>query len=147
MTPTQKSRLLFTLILISGLSLATILVLRAFSSNLLFFYTPSQIIAGEVATNQVIRIGGLVAVNSIVHSTADLKVNFSVTDEVNKIPVTYEGVLPDLFKEGQGVVAKGKLNSNSEFIASEVLAKHDENYMPPEAAKALEAAKTIKLKP
>ena len=147
MTPTQKSRLLFTLILISGLSLATILVLRAFSSNLLFFYTPSQIIAGEVATNQVIRIGGLVAVNSIVHSTADLKVNFSVTDEVNVIPVTYEGVLPDLFKEGQGVVAKGKLNSNREFIASEVLAKHDENYMPPEAAKALEAANTVKLKP
>ena len=120
---------------------AAALVLNAFQSNLVFFFTPSQVIANEAPQARAFRIGGLVEPGSLKRDPNSLMVQFRVTDTAQTIPVTYTGLLPDLFKEGKGVVAQGKLGEDGVFAASEVLAKHDENYMPPEAAHALEQAK------
>ena len=128
---------------VGGLALigiAVTLVLNAFQSNLVFFFTPTQIAKKEAPIDRSFRIGGLVQEGSLKRQTDGLTVNFIVTDLTNHIPVTYQGILPDLFKEGKGVVAQGKLSPNGRFVADQVLAKHDENYMPPEAAKALEDA-------
>ncbi len=114
------------------------LVLNAFQSNLVFFYSPSQVAAHEAPANRTFRIGGLVEEGTVKRD--GLKVTFVVTDTAQTIPVRYEGILPDLFKEGKGVVAQGRLESGV-FVAHEVLAKHDENYMPPEAAEAIERAR------
>ena len=122
------------------LGIATALVLNAFQSNLVFFFTPTQIAKKEAPIDRSFRIGGLVQAGSLKRQPDGLTVDFVVTDLLNHIPVTYQGILPDLFKEGKGVVAQGKLNANGHFFADQVLAKHDENYMPPEAAKALEDA-------
>ena len=113
------------------------LVLNAFQSNLVFFYSPTQIAAHEAPANRTFRVGGLVQEGSVKRD--GVKVNFVVTDTAKTVPVTYEGILPDLFKEGKGVVAQGQLKDGV-FVAREVLAKHDENYMPPEAADALKRA-------
>lgn len=123
------------------LGVATVLILNAFQSNLVFFFTPSQVANGEVPQGRSFRIGGMVEDGSLVRENDGLTVRFIVTDTVKRVPVTYKGILPDLFKEGKGAVAQGKLNADGTFIASEVLAKHDENYMPPEAAEALAKAK------
>ena len=120
---------------------ATYMVVQTFQSNLVFFYSPSQIMANEAPKDRTFRVGGLVEENSIKRDPGGLKVNFVVTDLAHRIEVSYEGLLPDLFKEGKGVVAEGRLNSTGSFTASQVLAKHDENYMPPEAADALAKAK------
>ena len=120
---------------------ATYMVFQTFPSNLVFFYSPSQIMANEAPKDRTFRVGGLVEENSIKRDPGGLKVNFVVTDLAHRIEVSYEGLLPDLFKEGKGVVAEGRLNSTGSFTASQVLAKHDENYMPPEAADALAKAK------
>ena len=120
---------------------ATYMVFQTFQSNLVFFYSPSQIMANEAPKDRTFRVGGLVEENSIKRDPGGLKVNFVVTDLAHRIEVSYEGLLPDLFKEGKGVVAEGRLNSTGSFTASQVLAKHDENYMPPEAADALTKAK------
>ncbi len=117
------------------------LVLNAFQSNLVFFYSPTQIAAKEAPSNRTFRIGGLVQEGSVKRD--GVKVNFVVTDTAQTVPVSYEGILPDLFKEGKGVVAQGQLNPDGVFVAREVLAKHDENYMPPEAADALDKAKQV----
>jgi cytochrome c-type biogenesis protein CcmE len=119
------------------------LVLFALQDAIVFFHTPSDIAEKPVATGQRFRLGGLVAAGSVKRGEG-AKVDFVVTDTLKEIPVTYEGVLPDLFREGQGVVAEGKLTSQGRFVADTVLAKHDETYMPPEVAKALEA-KGVKL--
>lgn len=126
---------------LATLGVATFLVLRAFNENLVFFYTPTQIVAQEAPLNKQFRIGGMVLEDSVIREPGGLKVNFVVTDTAHSVPVEYSGILPDLFKEGKGVVAQGKLGSQGKFIASQVLAKHDENYMPPEAQSALDAAK------
>jgi len=118
---------------------AATLVLNAFRSNLVFFFTPSQIAADEAPRNRAFRIGGLVETGSV-HRDGT-KVQFMVTDTAKSVPVAYVGILPDLFREGKGVVAQGRLESDGVFHASEVLAKHDENYMPPEAAEALKRAR------
>jgi cytochrome c-type biogenesis protein CcmE len=118
------------------------LVLNAFNSNLVFFYTPSQIASKEAPVGRTFRIGGLVKEGSVVRE--GVLVRFTVTDTAQNVPVKYEGVLPDLFKEGKGVVAQGQLGGDGVFAAREVLAKHDENYMPPEAAEALKQAGTMK---
>jgi len=118
---------------------AVTLVLKAFNSNLVFFFTPSQIAADEAPRNRAFRIGGLVETGSVHRSGT--RVDFMVTDTAKSVPVSYVGILPDLFREGKGVVAQGKLEADGVFHASEVLAKHDENYMPPEAAEALKRAK------
>ena len=144
----RRKRLLWVLAGVALVGLAVTLVLRALDANVMFFYSPSQIHAGEAPQGAAFRIGGLVEVGSLQRSTDGLQVQFMVTDEVQRVPVRYQGLLPDLFREGKGVVASGKLQANGLFEASEVLAKHDENYMPPEAAKALEdAARTSKGQP
>lgn len=126
---------------LAALGLATALVLSAFQDNLVFFFTPSQVAAGEAPRSGNFRIGGLVEPGSIRRQPDGVTVAFVVTDNVRSIPVQYRGALPDLFKEGKGVVAQGKLGAGALFVAEEVLAKHDENYMPPEAAYAMEKGK------
>jgi cytochrome c-type biogenesis protein CcmE len=123
-----------------ALGVAAALVLNAFQSNLVFFYTPTQVAGKEAPQGRPFRVGGLVETGSLVREPNTLTVRFRVTDTAQTIPVTYTGLLPDLFKEGKGVVAQGTLGSDGVFRASEVLAKHDENYMPPAAADAVKAA-------
>lgn len=122
------------------LGLAVTLVLNALNSNMAFFYTPTQVSQGEVPKDTAFRVGGLVEMGSIKRGDDGLTVNFVVTDTAKTVPVVYKGVLPDLFKEGKGAVVQGKIGADGVFTASEVLAKHDENYMPPEAAEALKRA-------
>ena len=123
-----------------ALGIAAALVLNAFRSNLVFFYTPSQVVAKEAPQSRPFRIGGLVETGSLKRDPSSLTVQFRVTDTAQTIPVTYTGLLPDLFKEGKGVVAQGTLGADGAFHATEVLAKHDENYMPPEAKEAIDKA-------
>jgi cytochrome c-type biogenesis protein CcmE len=126
------------------LGVAAALVLNAFQSNLVFFFTPSQVFAKEAPQSRPFRIGGLVENGSLRRDPNSLTVHFRVTDTAQTIPVTYTGLLPDLFKEGKGVVAQGSLGADGAFHATEVLAKHDENYMPPAAKDALEQAQRNK---
>ena len=140
----RQNRMILVGLLVSGVFLAGYLGIKAFSENLLYFYTPSDIVDGKTPTNKSFRIGGLVEKGSI--DRDGMLVTFLVTDNFESIEVSYEGILPDLFREGQGVVASGSLSKNcvkwfckNIFIANEVLAKHDENYMPPEVAEALES--------
>jgi len=123
-----------------ALGIAVALVLNAFRSNLVFFYTPTQIANGEAPKTRNFRLGGLVEDHSVQRVPDGLGVTFTVTDREKSIPVRYQGILPDLFREGRGVVAQGHLGDDGRFVATEVLAKHDENYMPPEAAEALKKA-------
>ena len=125
---------------LAALGVAAALVLNAFQSNLVFFFTPTQVAKKEVPLDRTFRIGGLVEGGSVVRQKDALSVTFKVTDGAESIPVAYTGILPDLFKEGKGVVAEGKVGADGTFRASQVLAKHDENYMPPEAAEALKQA-------
>jgi cytochrome c-type biogenesis protein CcmE len=125
---------------LAALGVATALVLNAFQSNLVFFFTPSQVASNEAPRDRAFRIGGLVEAGSVIREKDALTVRFRVTDTARTIAVVYTGILPDLFREGKGVVAQGRLGSDGTFRASEVLAKHDENYMPPEAAAALKKA-------
>ncbi len=134
---TRYKRLAIIVTGVIGLTVAGLFVLNAFRSNLVFFYSPTEVLAGKIAVNKTFRIGGLVEQGSVRRSPDGLKVDFIVTDLNKKLPVHYEGILPDLFREGQGVVAQGRLQDGNRFVASEVLAKHDEKYMPPEAAQAL----------
>jgi len=130
---------------LAALGIATALVLSAFEKNLVFFFTPSQVAANEAPQGRVFRIGGMVLEGSVKREGVD--VQFVVTDTAQGIPVVYRGALPDLFREGKGVVAQGSLGADGIFRAREVLAKHDENYMPPEAAHAVQKAQeTIQLK-
>jgi cytochrome c-type biogenesis protein CcmE len=140
----MKPRTRRALAIVAGLAtlgIASALVLNAFQSNLVFFFSPSQIAANEAPRDRSFRIGGLVEEGSLKRDGQSLTVNFVVADMAQRIPVSYTGMLPDLFKEGKGVVAQGKLGSDGVFRAEQVLAKHDENYMPPEAAEALEKAR------
>jgi len=132
----RQNRMILVGLLVSGVFLAGYLGIKAFSENLLYFYTPSDILDGKAPTNKSFRVGGLVENDSVERN--GMFVTFSVTDNIESIEVTYEGILPDLFREGQGVVAPGSLSNRNTFIATSVLAKHDENYMPPEVADALE---------
>jgi cytochrome c-type biogenesis protein CcmE len=123
------------------LALGATLVLSAFKKNLVFFFTPTQILAGEAPHGRSFRIGGMVEKGSLQRQPDGVTVGFRVTDTAKTINVTYRGILPDLFKEGKGVVAQGKLGADGVFVADEVLAKHDENYMPPDAAYAVKKGK------
>lgn len=125
---------------VAALGVASVLVLNAFQSNLVFFFSPSQVVAKEAPIGKSFRIGGLVEEGSVKREDHSTTVRFAVTDTAQTIPVVYTGILPDLFREGKGVVAQGKISADGIFMADEVLAKHDENYMPPEAAEALEQA-------
>ena len=139
MKPRHK-KLTIIIASVAALGLSAALVLDAFQSNLVFFFSPTQVAANEAPQGKSFRIGGLVEEGSVKRQSDGVTVSFVVTDTAKVIPVVYTGILPDLFKEGKGVVAQGKLSSDGVFRADEVLAKHDENYMPPEAAAALEQA-------
>jgi cytochrome c-type biogenesis protein CcmE len=134
----RQRRLAIIAGILLAVGVATTLVLRAFNSNLVFFFSPSQVAAHEAPENRLFRIGGMVTVGSLRREGVD--VSFTVTDLAKSMTVRYRGILPDLFKEGKGVVAEGRLGPDGVFVAQEVLAKHDENYMPPEAAAALKQA-------
>ncbi len=136
----RHKKLLVILLGLTGLGIAAALILNAFQSNLVFFYSPSEVAAGKAPSDRAFRIGGLVEAGSVKRDPDGLTVRFVVTDTAKSMPVVYKGILPDLFKEGKGVVAEGKLGGDGVFSSTQVLAKHDENYMPPEAAQALEQA-------
>jgi len=135
MTPRQK-RMVTVVAIVAGVGIATAFALKAFNQNLLYYYSPTQVHAGEAPDSRSIRVGGLVENGSLKRQPGSMEVTFILTDYQQTIPVSYTGVLPDLFREGQGVIARGKLDGNR-FVAEEVLAKHDENYMPPEVKDSL----------
>jgi len=141
MNPKRRQRLILIITLVVGVGIAVGLVLNAFRNNLLFFYSPSQVAKGESPAGRNFRIGGLVVKGSVKHASDGLTVHFVLTDYAKSIPVVYKGILPDLFREGQGIVAMGRIDSHGEFVAQEVLAKHDSKYMPPEVASALKQAR------
>lgn len=136
----RKQKLILILAGLALLGLAVMLVLSAFEENLVFFHTPSEVKARNVPLSKTIRIGGLVEKGSVQREDDSTRLSFSVTDNEAAITVNYSGILPDLFREGQGVVVEGKLHDDGSFIASRVFARHDETYMPPEAAEALKRA-------
>ncbi len=136
----RRQRLLFILLGLAGLALASTLILGALGNNLSYFFSPTEVHAGQAPDNRSFRVGGMVKVDSIVRAQHDLTVRFVLTDYQQEVPVTYTGILPDLFAEGQGAIAQGRLGADGVFLADEVLAKHDENYMPPEVAAALQAS-------
>jgi len=137
MTPKRKKRIILIVLMVAGVAVAAGFALKAFNENLMFFYTPSDIVAGEAPVDHPIRAGGLVTTGSVKRQADGLTVLFDITDNAETVTIQYTGILPDLFREGQGIVALGELDKNQMFVASEVLAKHDENYMPPEVADAL----------
>ena len=136
MKPRQQ-RMLAVGLAVAGLLIATALTLRAFQDNMMFFIDISEVVAGNYPPDRTFRIGGLVVEGSIKRDAGSLDVNFLVTDTACELPVTYSGVLPDLFRDGQGVVAHGRLDSEGVFVADKILAKHDENYMAPEVAESM----------
>lgn len=137
----RHKRVAFIIIGLASLSIAAYLAASAFRENLVFFFSPTQVAAKEAPVNRSFRVGGLVQEGSLKRDTDGLTVRFTVTDTAANVPVVYKGILPDLFKEGRGCVAQGRLDGNGVFVADQVLAKHDENYMPPEAGAAIDKAK------
>ncbi len=137
----RHKRIGFIIAGLAGLGIAAALALSAFQNNLVFFFSPTQVAAKEAPVDRAFRVGGLVESGSLKRADDGLTVRFTVTDTAKTVPVVYKGILPDLFKEGKGCVAQGRLGSDGVFYADQVLAKHDENYMPPEAGQALDAAK------
>ena len=140
----RHKRIVFIVIALASMSIAAYLVASAFRNNLVFFFSPTQVVAKEAPINRTFRIGGLVQEGTLKRDPDGLTVRFTVTDTAESIPVVFKGILPDLFKEGRGCVAQGKLSSEGVFQADQVLAKHDENYMPPEAGQAIDKAKHAK---
>ena len=138
MKPRQQ-RMLAVGLAVVGLAIAATLALRAFEENMMFFIGISDVVAGEVPEDRNFRVGGLVVEDSVHRQPGELEVVFTLTDNDSQLDVRYNGILPDLFREGQGIIAHGRLNDGGEFVADEVLAKHDENYMPPEVAESLKS--------
>jgi len=144
MTP-RRRRLWLVIGIVAGVSVAGALALTAFRQNVMFFFDPTQVAAGKVRENERFRLGGMVEKGSVHRTPGSLQVEFTVTDFRHDVPVTYSGVLPDLFREGQGVIAHGHLGHDGVFIADEVLAKHDEKYMPPQVAQSLKDAHAARM--
>lgn len=138
MTPRRQRMLLIGLVLV-GVGIAVALALRAFNQNLMYYYSPTEVIAGKAPEGRRFRLGGLVSPGSVQRESGSMEVRFEVTDTSESLTVEYSGVLPDLFREGQGVIVYGVMTPNGHFEADEVLAKHDENYMPPEVAESLQS--------
>lgn len=136
LTP-RRRRMLLVALIVFGVGAAVSFALTAFQENLLYFYSPSDVMAGKAPTDKVFRLGGMVPEGSFKRPPGSLEATFVLTDYAHNVTVKYSGVLPDLFREGQGIVARGRLGPDGVFIAEEVLAKHDENYMPPDVAEAL----------
>ena len=137
MTPAHRRRLWLVVGIVAGVSVAGALALNAFRQNVTFYFVPSEVAAGKVPAGEHFRLGGMVEKGSVHRAPGSLEVQFAVTDFHHQLPVTYTGVLPDLFREGQGVIAHGHLAANGVFVADEVLAKHDEKYMPPQMAQQM----------
>lgn len=144
MNPKRRQKLILVGAMIAIVALAVTLLLNVFKSNIQLFYTPTEVAEGKVPPGAEFKVGGMVAADSVVRLDDGLTVEFVLTDHAENVPVRYTGILPDLFREGQGTVSVGKLDDGGFFVASKVLAKHDENYMPPEVADALEQAKDAK---
>jgi cytochrome c-type biogenesis protein CcmE len=142
MNPVRRKRLAFVLFIVFGVGIAVSLTLYALQQNISLFYAPSQISSGDAPLGRSIRVGGLVVAGSVQRDPKTLLVTFVLTDNAAQLPVRFEGILPDLFREGQGIVARGVLAEDGSLQAEEVLAKHDENYMPPEVADSLKQAGT-----
>ena len=136
----RRTRMVFVAVILTGVAIATALGISAIGENMLYFFSPSQIHAGEAPQGRTLRVGGLVVRGSVQRQVGDLSVQFDLTDQSHSVSVHFSGILPDLFREGQGIVAMGTMDANGIFQADEVLAKHDENYMPPEVAEALKIA-------
>jgi cytochrome c-type biogenesis protein CcmE len=143
MTPKRQKRLYIILAIVFGTSLAVGLTMYALNQNINLFYSASQIANGEAPTDARMRVGGMVVDGSLKRSTDSLRVSFELTDYENTVKVVFTGILPDLFREGQGIIAQGKMDAQGVFQADEVLAKHDENYMPPEIAESMKAKKEV----
>ena len=146
MHPLRKRRLILVVTMVCGIAVAVGFGLVAFNQNLMFFFTPTDVQAGKAPQGRLFRMGGMVVDGSVKRSEKNVDVAFDLTDNEKAVTVKYSGILPDLFREGQGIIAMGKLNSEGEFIAEEVLAKHDENYMPPEVAAAMKKKKPAYIK-
>jgi cytochrome c-type biogenesis protein CcmE len=142
MKPLRRQRLLLIGLMVLGMGLATAFALRAFNENLMYFFSPSDVKNGKAPAQSAFRLGGMVVKGSVQRPDNDLLVQFTLSDFQESVVVRYRGILPDLFREGQGIVANGQLDDQGRFIAQEVLAKHDENYMPPEVAKSLKTPAT-----
>ena len=134
MTPARKKRLALILLMVAGVAVGVGFALNSLNQNIMFFLTPSEVLAGEAPRDRLFRVGGMVVDGSVSRPGEGLTVHFDLTDNEKQVTVLYTGILPDLFREGQGIIANGRLNEKGEFVAEEVLAKHDENYMPPELA-------------
>ena len=143
----QRNRLIIVAIIVVGVGVATGLSLMALNKNINLFYSPTQVANHEAPSGHVMRVGGLVEEGSVQRDQKTLKVRFNVTDGAHQVTVVYKGILPDLFREGQGIVAQGRLMPDGHFVADQVLAKHDENYMPPEVKDALATAKKLGVAP
>lgn len=143
MKAARKKRLLFIIFLITGVTVAAGFAMYAFNQNLMFYFSPTDVKQGKAPVNKIFRMGGMVVEGTFKKEPESLKVHFDLTDYEKTVSVEYEGILPDLFREGQGIISRGKLNTEGVFIAEEVLAKHDENYMPPEVAESLKKSKKI----
>jgi cytochrome c-type biogenesis protein CcmE len=139
MTPARKKRLGLITLMIAGIAIGLSFALKSLNENIMFFFSPSEVVEGKAPQDRLFRMGGMVVDGSVSRPGEGLTVMFDLTDNAGSVTVEYTGILPDLFREGQGIVANGKLNSNGAFVAQEVLAKHDENYMPPEVAAAMKS--------
>ncbi len=137
MKPVRKQRLILILLMLAGIALAVTFALKAFNENLMYFFSTTDVAEGHAPENTLFRLGGMVVNGSVERPGDGMTVRFKLTDYNSEVTVEYTGILPDLFREGQGIVAKGRLNDKGVFVAEEVLAKHDENYMPPEVADSL----------
>lgn len=137
MTPARTKRFALILLMLLGIGIGVMFALRSLNENIMFFFTPSEVAAGEAPSNRLFRIGGMVVKGSVQRPGNGLTVEFDLADNNQQVRVRYKGILPDLFREGQGIVANGQLNEEGAFVAQQVLAKHDENYMPPEVAAAM----------
>ena len=144
MNPKRKQKLILVCAMVAGVGVALALFLNVFKNNIQLFYTPTEVVEGKVPDGAEFKIGGMVVANTVKREGDGLTVEFHLTDNAETVPVRYTGILPDLFREGQGTVSVGKLDANGVFVANKVLAKHDENYMPPEVAEALEKASKAK---
>ncbi len=137
MTPVRRQRLILILLMVAGVATAATFALKAFNENLMYFFSTTEVAEGKAPKDAKFRLGGMVVDGSIIRPNKDIMVRFVLTDYNKQVTVEYSGILPDLFREGQGIVANGRLNKDNVFVAEEVLAKHDENYMPPEVAESL----------
>ena len=137
MTPARKKRLALIGLMLAGIAVGLTFALKALDENIMFFFTPSEVASGEAPKNRLFRMGGMVVTGSVSRPGDGLTAQFDLTDNESQVTVRYTGILPDLFREGQGIIANGEVGDDGIFVAQEVLAKHDENYMPPEVAEAM----------